>query len=240
MKPDLWFGYLQTSNPNIDIKRYGCWQQTHSRAAADSQSSCVLFHISQVCIDIFFSATTEMTKETCQVIILSRMCMLPRDLSHQTPTWIRNAGDHSLWWRKTPYCTATSTTRTRRCHRSAEGAPPPMVRSQPRPRWWESEWQVVPLAWRCGCVILTFIVPPSSRPAQAHLHACGIQLGGRQWRPGQAEERKQERWVGGRGRERKRKGGRERRETVRDGEWSEVSGLMSHNILTLSDLWARK
>lgn len=194
-----------------------------------------------------------MTRGICRVTILNWTCMSQRDLSHQTPTWTRSVGGDFLWWRKMPYCTVTSMTRTKRCHRSAGGALPPMVRPrpclktrgcnrerlEPKALWmWrlyalEMFWRRLQLfdvcAWVGSCVILTFPVPFCSRQAQAHLNAGGIQLGGRQRRPGQAEEREQERWVGGCGRE-KKKGG-QGKEGDREGQ-RELRGVGGYLIIS--------
>lgn len=181
-----------------------------------------------------------MTREVCRMMILNQMSMSQRDLSHQTPTWIRSVEGDFLWWRRILYCTVTSTTRTKRVHQSAGGARPPTVRPLPHPRihrcnrgsqefkavqmwrlnvsrcfWFVCVCMCVCLCVGAGCVILPFPVPPCSREAKAHINASGIQLGGRQRRPGQAEEREQERWVGGSGKERKRKGGRKGQRELR-------------------------
>lgn len=73
-----------------------------------------------------FSAET--TREISRVMIHSRTSMSLRDQSHQTPTWTRSVAADFLWWRKTPYCTVTSTIRTKKSHQSVGGALPPMVR----------------------------------------------------------------------------------------------------------------
>lgn len=113
-----------------------------------------------------------MIRETCQVKTLSQTSSSLRDLSHQTPTWTRNVGSTFLWWRRMLYCTVTSTTRTKGCHRCAGGARPPMVRRRPRaviatrePRGRECEagWLSCLQLFRvCVCVwaavILTFCV----------------------------------------------------------------------------------
>lgn len=77
------------------------------------------------------SVATEMIRGICQMMILNRTSMSLRDLSHQTPTWTRSVGSDFLWWRRMLYCTVTSMTRTKRCHRSAGGALPLMVRPLP-------------------------------------------------------------------------------------------------------------
>lgn len=82
--------------------------------------------------DLLLCHSTETTREICQMMIRSRTFMSLRGRSHQTPTWTRNVEDDSHWWRKTPYSTVMSMTRTKRCHQSAGEALPPMVRPLPR------------------------------------------------------------------------------------------------------------
>ncbi len=205
-----------------------------------------------------------MTREIYRVTNLKRTSMSPRDLSHQTPTWTRSVGGDFLWWRKMLYCTVTSTTRTKRCHRSAGGALPPMVRSRPRLKTCccnrESRELKALRMWRrydlelflrrlqlfdvCVCVwgqLCNIDVPcasllqAGSGPSQCRWNTTGWEttktwpswrerageVSGRQW------EREKEREA--------EKGGRQR-----GTEGAEVSGWISHNILTLSDLRAKK
>lgn len=103
-----------------------------------------------------------------------------RDRSLQTHTWTRSVGAAFLWWRKTPSSTATSTTKTKRGRHTAGTARPPMVRLRG--------------GGVASDMMLTFsTMAAGSRQAQAHLHARGIQLGGRRRRLGQVKEREPER-----------------------------------------------